>query len=91
MDDGTVYEEYVEDAPFIGHKCVCSTPSFCMGCYVFIKNFFKVRLAYGDFLPMQVAYAIINPNPNPSHRNQIQLQYWKPNSFENVDVDTYIR
>ena len=50
-----------------------------------------MRSIDGDLRPFWVAHVISNPNPDPSHRNQIQIQYWKPNSFQHVDADTYAR
>jgi hypothetical protein len=31
MDDGTIREEYAEDAPFVGHRRDCPSLSFCVG------------------------------------------------------------
>jgi hypothetical protein len=31
MDDGTVHEEYAEDAPFVGRRRDRPAPSFCVG------------------------------------------------------------
>jgi hypothetical protein len=37
MDDGTIFEEYIEDAPFMGHRCNFLVPSFCVGPDVFAR------------------------------------------------------
>jgi hypothetical protein len=89
MDDGTVREEYAEDALFVGRRCDRPPPSFHVGHDVYARYFLAVRSIDGDLCPFWVARAVSNPNPNPGHRNQIQIQYWKPNSFQYVDADTY--
>jgi hypothetical protein len=33
---------------------------------------------------------VTNPSPDPGHHNQIQIQYWMPNSFQHVHADTYV-
>jgi hypothetical protein len=48
-----------------------------------------VHFADGDLHTFWVAWAIANLNPDPSHRNQVQIQYWMPNSFEHVNANTY--
>jgi hypothetical protein len=88
LDDGTVREEYAEDTPFVGRRRDHPLPSFCVGRDVYAEYFLAIRSADGDLRPFLVDRAVTNPNP--SHRNQIQIQYWMPNSFEHVDVETYI-
>jgi hypothetical protein len=91
MDDGTVREEYAEDAPFVGRRCDRPLPSFRVGHDVYAGYFLTVRSVDGDLHPFWVARAVSNPNPDPDpgHRDQIQIQYWRPNSFQHVDADTY--
>jgi len=31
LNDGTMREEFVEDVPFVGHRCDCPLPSFYVG------------------------------------------------------------
>lgn len=90
MDDGTVCEEYAEDAPFVGRRRDRPPPSFCVGRDVYARYFLAVRSTDGDLRPFWVARAVSNPNPDPGHRDQIQIQYWRPNSFQHVDADTYV-
>jgi hypothetical protein len=90
MDDSTVREEYAEDAPFVGHRCDRPAPSFHVGRDVYAGYFIAVRYADGDLRPFWVARAVTNLSPNPGHRNQIQIQYWMPNSFQHVHVDTSV-
>jgi hypothetical protein len=90
MDDGTVREEYVEDAPFVGRRRDRPAPLFRIGRDVYAGYFIAVRSADGDLRPFWVARAVTNPSPDPGHRNQIQIQYWMPNSFQHVHADTYV-
>jgi hypothetical protein len=89
MDDGIVCEEYAEDAPFVGCRHDRPPPSFRISRDVYAGYFLAVRSTDGDLCPFWVSRAISNPNPDPGHRDQIQIQYWRPNSFQHVDVDTY--
>jgi hypothetical protein len=89
MDDGTVRKEYAKDAPFVGRRCDRPPPSFCVGHDVYAGYFLAVQWTDGDLRPFWVACAVINPNPDPGYRDQIQIQYWRPNSFQHIDVDTY--
>jgi hypothetical protein len=91
MDDGTIHEEYAEDAPFVGCRCDRPAPSFRVGQDVYARYFIAVRSADGDLRPFWVARAVIYPNLDSGHRNQIQIQYWMPNTFEHIDEDTYSR
>jgi hypothetical protein len=50
-----------------------------------------VHPADSDLHPFWVARAVTNPNPDPGHLNQIQIQYWMPNTFDHVEADTYSR
>jgi hypothetical protein len=90
MDDSTVREEYAEDAPFVGRRRDRPAPSFRVGRDVYAGYFIAVRFADGDLRPFWVARAVTNPSPDLGHRNQIQIQYWMPNSFQHVHADTYI-
>jgi hypothetical protein len=90
MDDGTVHEEYAEDASFVGRRRDRPAPSFHVGRDVYPGYFIAVRSADGDLRPFWVARAVTNPSPDPGHRNQIQIQYWMPNSFQHVHADTYV-
>jgi hypothetical protein len=81
MDDGTVREEYAEDAPFVGRRRDRPPPSFRVDRDVYVGYFLAVRSTDGNLRPFWVAPAVSNPNPDLSHRNQIQIQYWRPNSF----------
>jgi hypothetical protein len=89
MDDGTVREEYAEDAPSVGRRRDRPLPSFRVGRDVYAGYFLVVRSTDGNLRPFWVACAVSNPNPDPGHRDQIQIQYWKHNSFQHVDIDTY--
>jgi hypothetical protein len=75
MDNGTVREEYAEDAPFVGRRHDRPPPSFRVGRNVYDGYFLAMRSTDGDLRPIWVACAVSNPNPDPSHRNQIQIQY----------------
>jgi hypothetical protein len=89
MDDDTVREEYAEDALFVGRRRDRPPPSFRVGRDVYAGYFLAVRSTDGDLRPFWVARVVSNPNPDPGHRDQIQIQYWRPNSFQHVDADTY--
>jgi hypothetical protein len=90
MDDGIVREEYAEDAPFVGRRHDCLAPSFRVGRDVYVGYFITVRSADGDLRPFWVARAVTNPSLDPGHRNQIQIQYWMPTSFQHIHADTYV-
>jgi hypothetical protein len=75
IGDGTVREEYAEDAPFVGRRHDRPPPSFHVGRDVYAGYFLAVRSTDGNLSPFWVARAISNPNPDPGHRNQIQIQY----------------
>jgi hypothetical protein len=75
MDDGTIREEYAEDAPFVGRRRDRLAPSFHVGRDVFVGYFIAMRSVDGDLHPFWVARVVTNLSPNPSHRNQIQIQY----------------
>ena len=89
MQDGTIREEFGEDAPFVGHRRDRPLPSFRMGRDVFATYFVAVRPADGDLRPFWLARALSNPSPDPAHMNSIELQYWTPSSFQHIDEDTY--
>jgi hypothetical protein len=42
-----------------------------------------------ESLTKQLLIAVTNPSPDPSHHNQIQIQYWMPNSFCNMYMQTH--
>jgi hypothetical protein len=90
MDDGTVREEYAEDAPFVECRRDHSAPSFCIGRDASAGYFIAMHSADGNLRPFWIARAVTNPSPDPSHCNQIQIQYWMPNSFQHVHADAYI-
>jgi hypothetical protein len=90
IDDGTICEEYAKDAPFVERRRDRPVPLFCVGQDVYARYFIAVRSTDGDLCPFWVARAITNPSLDPGHRNQIQIQYWMPNSFQHVHVDTYV-
>jgi hypothetical protein len=69
MDDGTMREEYVEDAPFVGCRHDRPPPSFRVSRDVYAGYFFAVRSTDGDLRPFWVALAVNNPNPDPGHRD----------------------
>jgi hypothetical protein len=69
MDDSTIREEYVEDAPFVGRRRDCLIPSFHVGRDVYAGYFIAVRSADGDLRPFWIARVVINPSPDPGHRN----------------------
>ena len=91
MDDSTICEEYTEDAPFVGRSHDRPPPSFHIGHDIFVGYFLIVRSTNGNLCPFQVAWAVTNLNLNPGHRNQNQIQYRMPNTFECIDADTYSR
>ena len=90
MDDGTMHEEYVEDAPFVGCRRDHPLPSFHIDRDVYARYFLVVQLIDGDLCPFWVAHVVSNPNSDPGHCDQIQIQYLRPNSFHHVDKDTYV-
>jgi hypothetical protein len=55
MDDGTICEEYAEDAPFVGQRRDRLPPSFRVGRDVFAGYFLAVRPTDGDLRPFWVA------------------------------------
>jgi hypothetical protein len=55
MDDGTIHEEYAEDAPFVGRRRDSLPPSFRVGRDVFVGYFLAVRPADGDLRSFWVA------------------------------------
>jgi hypothetical protein len=71
MDDGTVREEYAEDAPFVGRRRDRPAPSFRVGRDVYAGYFIAVHSADGDLRPFWVARVVTNPSPDPGHCNQI--------------------
>ena len=102
LDDGTMREEFAENAPFVGRSRDCPQPSFLVGrgrdCPqpsfhvgrdIFAGYFIVVRLADEDLRPFWLARALTNPNPDPGHLNSIQLQHWTPMSFQHIDEETY--
>jgi hypothetical protein len=89
LDDGTMREEFAEDAPFVGRRRDRPRPSFRVGRDVYAGYFVAVRPADGDLRPFWLARALTNPNPDPGHVNSIHLQYWTPSSFQHIDEVTY--
>jgi hypothetical protein len=69
MDDGTVHEEYAEDALFIGRRRERPPPSFHVDHDVFVGYFIAVHPANGNWRPFWVAQAVTNLNPDPGHHN----------------------
>ena len=67
MDDGTVYEEYAKDAPFVGQRHDCPPPSFCVGYDVYARYFLSVRSTNGNLRPFWVAHIINDPNLDCGH------------------------
>ena len=90
INDGTVCEEYTEDAPFVGHICDCPAPSFRVGQDVYVGYFIAMRSTNGNLHPFWVAQVVTNLSPNLGYHNEIQIQYWMPNSFQHVHADTYV-
>ena len=74
MDDGTIREEYTEDASFVGRRHDYPPPSFCIGHNVFARYFLIVHLPDGNVRPFWVARVVSNLNPDPGHLNQMQIQ-----------------
>ena len=89
LDDGTIREEFAEDAPFVGRRRDRPAPSFRVGRDVYAGYFLAVRPADDDLRPFWLAKALTNPSPDPGHVNLIQMQYWTPASRQHVDMDTY--
>jgi hypothetical protein len=69
MDDGTVREEYTEDAPFVGRRRNRPAPSFRVGRDVYVGYFIAVYSTVGDLRPFWVARVVTNPSPDPGYRN----------------------
>jgi hypothetical protein len=63
MDDGTVHEEYAEDAPFVGRRRDCPAPSFRIGRDVYAGYFIAVRSADGRFAPILGCSSSYEPKP----------------------------
>ena len=89
--DGTLREEYAEDAPFIGQRRHCPPPSFRVGRDVYEGYVLAVRPADGDLRPFWIALALTNPHPDREHSHEIKVQYYKPASVRHVDPETYSR
>ena len=85
-----VHEKYAKDAPSVGHRRNHLVPSFRAGRDVYAGYFITVRSTNCDLWPFWVARAVTNPSPDPRHNNQIRIQYWMPNSFQHIHVDTYV-
>ena len=90
MDDGTVHAEYTKDALFVERRRNHPPPSFRVGHDVYAGYFLAVQSTDGDLGPFWVARTVSNMNLDPSHRDQIRIQYWRPNSFQHVDANTYV-
>lgn len=88
-EDGTVREEFAEDAPFVGRRRDRPRPSFRVGRDVFAGYFVVVRPAGDDPKPFWLARAVTNPNPDPGHVKMIRIQYWTPASRRNINMETY--
>ena len=88
-DDGTVREEYAENAPFVGRRRDCPRPSFCIGRDVYASYFVVVRPAQDDPKPFWLARAITNPNLDPGHLHMIRIQYWTPIASRHINLNTY--
>jgi hypothetical protein len=73
MDDGTVREEYAEDAPFVGRRHDRPAPSFRVGRDVYAGYFITVCSTDGDLRPFWVARAVTNPSPNLGHRTRFRF------------------
>jgi hypothetical protein len=73
MDDGTVREEYAEDAPFVGHRHDRPAPSFRVGRDVYVGYFIAMYSADGDLRPFWVARAVTNPSPDLGHRTRFRF------------------
>jgi hypothetical protein len=72
----------------VGRRHDRPPPSFCVNRDIYAGYFLVVLSVDGDLRPFWVAQAVTNLNPNPGHRNQIQIQYWMPNSFQHISADT---
>ena len=90
IDDDTVRKEYAKDALFVGHRHDHPPPSFRVGRDIYVGYFLAVQSTNGNLRPFWVACIVSNPSPDPDHRDQIQIQYWRPNSFQHVDANTYV-
>ena len=88
-DDGTLHEEYAEDAPFVGRRCDRPRPSFRVGRDVYTGYFVVVRPVQDDPKPFWLARAITNPNPDPGHLHMIRIQYWTPIASHHINLNTY--
>ena len=73
FDDGTMYEDYAEDAAFVGQRHDRPPPSFPIGRDVYAGYFLILRPAHGDIKPFGLARVLTNPSLNPGHVNSIQL------------------
>ena len=54
LDDDTIHEEYVENAPFVGCKRDRLAPSFCVGRDVYAGYFIAMHSVDGDLRPFWV-------------------------------------
>ena len=80
MDDGTIREEYAEDAPFVGQTQSSSPIILCWSrciCWILYCNAFY-RWQFALILGCSSGY---QPSPDLGHYNQIQVHYWMPNLF----------
>ena len=75
MDDDTIHEEYVEDAPFVGQRRDCPPPSICIGCDVFARYFLVVRSANGDLRLFWVVWVVTNSNLDPAMVTAIRFRF----------------
>ena len=88
-DDGTLCEEYAEDAPFVGRRCDRPHPSFRVDRDVYAGYFVVVHPAQDDPKPFWLAMAITNPNPDSGHLHMIRIQYWMPIASRHINLNTY--
>lgn len=71
--DGTLQEEDVQDAPFVGRNRDRPGASFCVNRDTFVGYSVAVRPTEDDQRPLRLARAITNPSPDPRHLPMIQI------------------
>ena len=87
--NGTLHEEDVEDAPFVGRKRDHPRLSFRVNRDTHVGSFIAVRPADGDPKPFWLARAITASSPNPGHMYMIKIQYWTPTLDPHINMETY--
>ena len=80
-----VHKEYGEDDHFIGYRCDHPSLSFRVGRDLYVGYFVALRPCNGDDHPFWIARAMSDPNSNLEKPNTLQIQFFRPVSW-NRDV-----